>query len=62
MNIKSPDGGFSQKPKHTASNKTDINVLEIGGLYFLFGEHILCHTNFNNYLFLMIFKEILVGQ
>jgi hypothetical protein len=56
MYFSSPDGGFSQKPKHAASNRTDINVLVIGGLYFLFGEHILCHRNFNNSLFLVFFK------
>jgi hypothetical protein len=31
-----PYGGLSQKPKHVASNKTDIKVVVTDGLYFLF--------------------------
>ena len=30
------DEGFSLKPKHVQSNKTDINLVVIRGLYLLF--------------------------
>jgi hypothetical protein len=35
-----PDNGFAQKPKHVASNKSDINVVVIEGLYFPLAVHV----------------------
>jgi hypothetical protein len=32
--------GFSQKPKHVASNQTDTNVVVTDGLYFLSALHV----------------------
>jgi len=32
--------GFSQKPKHVASNTADINVVVTDGLYFLSALHV----------------------
>jgi hypothetical protein len=36
----STDDVFLQKPKHVASNKTEINVVVTDALYFLFAVHI----------------------
>jgi hypothetical protein len=36
----STDEVFSQRPKHVASNKTDMNVVVTDGLYFLSSVHI----------------------
>ena len=35
----SADGTFSLKPKHVASNKTDVNSVVTDGLYFLSAVH-----------------------
>ena len=68
-----PDRGLSQKPKHIASNKTDINVVVIDGLCFLFeggddddgddnGRKGTVAVTTSCFLFLLMFSLMVNGQ